>query len=195
MESGQILLEKNIGARFANELSYVTWSLSEAANGSVFTVVGRNALSGKVLIQTYNRHFDLLWEKEIIPGNYEPAVGISENGRILSIDNPLSVTIYDNTSGNLFWQVKERILSNNPLVTNRFIAMAQVGHSSHVFITAKDGNLLNHFTTMSLFFKSQLPFLETSRGRISLTVNSSEVSIIEIKKENSSCSIVYHRLK
>ena len=108
---------------------------------------------------------------------------------------PLSVTLYDNTSGNLFWQVKERILSNNPLVTNRFIAMAQVGHSSHVFITAKDGNLLNHFTTMSLFFKSQLPFLETSRGRISLTVNSSEVSIIEIKKENSSCSIVYHRLK
>ncbi|MFQ5637863.1 MAG: hypothetical protein ACE5IR_07680 [bacterium] len=148
-----------------------------------------------MLIQTYDRHLELLWMQENAHGNYETPVGISENGSVLCINNPTSLVAYDNISGNRLWQIDGRILNNNPLVTKRFIAMAQIGHNSHVFITAKDGSLLNHFTTESLFFESRLPFLQTWEGKIHLTTHRSGMSIIEIKEESGSCSIIFHRLE
>ena len=48
MSSDNILVERNIGKTFRDELGHLTWSLSVSADGSYFTVLGRSGLSNNV---------------------------------------------------------------------------------------------------------------------------------------------------
>jgi len=193
MSTGNILTQRNISEPFKDELSYTNWHISVSKDGNYVTLLGRSSKSLEVFIITYDRNLKRVWSASLEPG-YPTLVGVSEDGSKLCIDKLKTTTLYDNFTGNLLWQVEDKVLNNGAIVTNEFIALMQVGYESEVFVLGEDGSLANRFKTHSIFTQTKIPKFETKKGAINLLKSTIKKwgSIVEIKKENAQNSAIFY---
>lgn len=193
MSTGNILQRRDLGAYFKDELSHTLWELSVSDDRAYFTILGKSGKSLNNLIHTYDSSFKLKWSRTFAPPPFQ-LVGLSEDGsKVLVTQGVYGISFYDNLTGNLLWRVEDAILNNGAIVTNEFIAMRQVGHNSEVLVIAQDGSLSKRFKSHSIFLKTQLPKMVSTKGAISLSTTGG--SIIEIKKNDAGSSIIFYARK
>lgn len=193
MRTGNILTERNISKPFKNELSYTNWEIAVSKDGSYITLLGRSSKSLRVFVVTYNHNLKPVWSNYLEPG-YPTLVGISEDGSKLCIDRLKTIKLYNNFTGNLLWQVKDKILNNGAIVTNKFIAIKQADYESEVFVLGEDGSLRNRFKSNSIFIQTKIPKFGINKETVNLLTSTIKEwgSIVEIKKENVRYSAIFY---
>ena len=151
MATGEVLAERDLSEPFRESLSYTRWQLAVAADGSTVSVLGWASWpSHEAELWTFDRRLELRWSRSLEPG-FPELVGVTEDGSKLCLKRKRGIRLYDNAAGTLLWQVDGRFLNNRAVVTNRLIALRQVGNASEVFLLEEGGNLAQQLTSPSVF--------------------------------------------
>ncbi len=176
MATGEVLAERDLSQRFRESLSYTSWQLVAAADGSTVSVLGWSSWpSREAEVWTFDRRLAPRWSRSLEPG-FPQLVGITEDGSKLCLKRRQGIRLVDNATGTLLWQVDGRILNNGAVVTNRLIALRQVGYTSEVFLLAAGGNLAQQLTSPSIF-TLRPSSLRESAGK------TSAVTLVQIQRQ------------